>query len=173
MAEDIFTQLSIFQGLTPKQLDQLRPVFYPCNFYTDTIIFNQGDPAEALYIVVSGEIVVDFKPDDGPLITVATVHPGSIVGWSAALGSRRYTSSAITTTYSQLLRLSGCDLKQLCKEYPETGRIFLDHLALAVADRLKNTHPQILHLLEMGLQLAPQPEEVEYEKNREQPVRPG
>lgn len=167
MAEDLFAQLPFFQGLTPEQLDQLRPVFCPCNFYADTIIFNHGEPAESLYVVISGEIVVDFKPDDGPMITVATIHPGGVVGWSAALGSRCYTSSAITTTYSQLLRLSSCDLKQLCKEYPETGRVLLDRLALAVADRLKNTHPQILHLLEMGLQLIPQPEEVEYGKNGE------
>jgi CRP-like cAMP-binding protein len=146
-----YTDLFLFKDLIPKQLELLCPLFFPCEFFADTQLFEQGDPAEHLFAVVSGEVVVNFKPDDGPSIVVARVQPGSIVGWSAALGSRHYTSSAVCTTHTHLLRVKGDDLRRLCIQHPETGSVFLDRLATVIAERLHSTHDLVLSLLQLGL----------------------
>jgi CRP/FNR family cyclic AMP-dependent transcriptional regulator len=148
---DVFPRLFLFRDLSTEHLSLLQPLFTPCEFTADTVLFVQGDPAENLFAVVSGEVVVNFKPDDGPIITVARVKTGSIVGWSAALGSRRYTSSAVCTSYTQLLRVRGDALRRLCIQHPETGTIFLDRLATVMAERLHSTHDLVLSLLELGL----------------------
>src|SRR5512136_63572 len=157
MAADSFQNLFLFRGLIPSQLKLLCPLFTSCEFVADTLLFEQGDPAENLFAVVCGEVVVNFKPDDGPAITVARVQPGSIVGWSAALGSRRYTSSAICTTYTQLLRVRGDDLRRLCLQHPDTGNILLDRLATVIAERLHSTHDLVLSLLQLGLTATLEP----------------
>jgi len=146
-----FPHLFLFRDLSPEQLKLLQPLFFPCEFMTDTVLFEQGDPAENLFAVVNGEVVVNFKPEDGPVIVVARVQPGSIVGWSAALGSRRYTSSAICTTTTLLLRVRGDDLRRLCIQHPDTGMIFLDRLATVIAERIHSTHDMVLSLLQLGL----------------------
>jgi CRP-like cAMP-binding protein len=146
-----FPQLFLFRELASEHLELLSPLFIPCVFSTDEVLFEQGDPAEYLFAVVSGEVVVNFKPDDGPNIVIARVQPGSIVGWSAALGSRRYTSSAMCTTNTQLLRVRGDDLRRLCLQHPDTGTIFLDRLATVIAERLHSTHDLVLSLLQLGL----------------------
>ncbi len=151
MLNDVFNQLPLFEGMSQQQRLWLRQLFIPCDFYPDTQLFEQGDPAEYLYIVVVGEVVVVFKPDDGPPITVARVKPGGVVGWSAALGSRAYTSGAECSVYTQMLRVRGSDLRKLCEQHPETGVIILDRLATVIAERLRNTHDQVVALLEMGL----------------------
>ena len=151
MADDSLPNLFLFHNLLPDQLELLYPLFTPCEFQADTLLFEQGDPAENLFAVVSGEVVVNFKPDDGPVITVARVQPGSIVGWSAALGSKRYTSSAVCTTCTRLLRVRGDDLRRLCLQHPETGAAFLDRLATVIAERLHSTHDLVLSLLQLGL----------------------
>lgn len=151
MDTDIFLNLFLFRDLVPEHLCLLQPLFIPCEFSADSVLFEQGDPADNLFAVVSGEVVVNFKPDDGPIITVARVQPGSIVGWSAALGSRRYTSSAVCTTSSQLLRVRGDDLRRLCLQHPDTGTVFLDRLATVIAERLHSTHDLVLSLLQLGL----------------------
>jgi CRP/FNR family cyclic AMP-dependent transcriptional regulator len=148
---DVFPSLFLFRDLTPEHLSVLQPLFIPCEFTADTVLFVQGDPADYLFAVVSGEVVVNFKPDDGPVITVARVKTGSIVGWSAALGSRRYTSSAECTAYTQLLRVRGDDLRRLCMQHPDTGAIFLDRLATVMAERLHSTHDLVFSLLQLGL----------------------
>jgi CRP-like cAMP-binding protein len=151
MDADVFQNLFLFRDLIPIHLNLLQPLFIPCEFDADSVLFEQGDPAENLFAVVSGEVVVNFKPDDGSMIVVARVQPGSIVGWSAALGSRRYTSSAVCTTYTQLLRVRGDDLRRLCLQHPDTGTVFLDRLATVIAERLHSTHDLVLSLLQLGL----------------------
>ncbi len=151
MSADAFPNLFLLRNLSSTHLELLNPLFIPCEFTADSVLFDQGDPADHLFAVVSGEVVVNFKPDDGPSIVVARVQPGSIVGWSAALGSRRYTSSAVCTTYTQLLRVRGDDLRRLCLQHPETGTIILDRLATVIAERLHSTHDLVLSLLQLGL----------------------
>lgn len=151
MLDDVFAHLQIFDGLTQSQRSLLRQLFVPCDFYVDNVLFQQGDPAEYLYLVVVGEVVVNFKPDDGPALTVARVQPGGIVGWSAALGSRIYTSGAQCTTYTQLLRVRGSDLRRLCEQHPDTGVVILDRLAAVIAQRLSSTHEQVVNLLHIAL----------------------
>jgi CRP/FNR family cyclic AMP-dependent transcriptional regulator len=151
MPIDIFDQLPVFKGLTSVQREQLRPLFVPCDCYSGTRLFEQGDPAEYLFLVVGGEVVIRYKPDDGPEITVSRVRPGGIVGWSAALGSRVYTSGAECTTYTQMLRVSGEDLRELCRVYPDTGVLILERLATVIAERLRNTHEHVIDLLKQGL----------------------
>lgn len=151
MADDIFDKLVIFDGLNQEQRKELVPLFTPCDYYPDSHIFEQGEPAEFLYIVVVGEVVVNFKPDDGPPLTVARINPGGVVGWSAALGSRTYTSGAICITYTQMLRVRGSDLRRLCDDHHETGNLILNRLAEVIAQRLSNTHEQVVALLELGL----------------------
>jgi CRP/FNR family cyclic AMP-dependent transcriptional regulator len=151
MYNDIFDKFPVFQDLTAEQRGQLRPLFVPCDCYSGTRLFEQGDPAEFLFLVISGEVVIRYKPDDGPEITVSRVRPGGIVGWSAALGSRVYTSGAECTVYTQMLRVSGEDLRDLCKEYPDTGVLILERLATVIAERLRNTHEHVIELLKQGL----------------------
>jgi CRP/FNR family cyclic AMP-dependent transcriptional regulator len=151
MDDHTFPGLFLFRNLAPDHLERLSPLFIPCEFTADSLLFEQGDPAENLFAVVSGEVVINFKPDDGPNIVVARVQPGSIVGWSAALGSRRYTSSAVCTAYCQLLRVRGDDLRQLCLQHPDTGTIILDRLATVIAERLHSTHDLVLSLLQLGM----------------------
>jgi len=104
-----------------------------------------------MYLVISGEIAINYKPEDGSSITMARVGPGGVVGWSAALGNRLYTSSAVCTVYTQMLRVRGADLRNLCQQYPETGILILDRLATVIAERLRNTHEQVIALLKQGL----------------------
>ena len=151
MLSDDFNRLSIFQGMGVSQQELLSELFIPYDCCDETVIFEQGDLAEFLYIVVNGEVIVSFKPDDGPAIIVARIQPGGVVGWSAALGSRMYTSGASCIGDTRLLRIRGSDLRKLCEQYPETGVILLDRLAAVIAQRLTSTHDQVLALLELGL----------------------
>ncbi len=153
MPGNFFDQVSIFQDLEPAQIALVQPLFLFSHEPAGSEIFEQGNQAEYLYIVVEGEVNIRYKPDDGPVISVARVRPGGVVGWSAALGNPAYTSSAICTTDCQLLRVRGQDLRQLCEQHPETGALLLERLAAVIAERLRNTHQQVMALLEQGLHI--------------------
>jgi len=144
MIVDAFSYLEFFKALTPAQLAVLKPVFHPCEYSTGNMLFEQDAPAEYLYIVVKGEVVVNFKPDDGPAIIVTRVSAGEVVGWSAALSSKAYTSSAVASVNSRLLRVRGHDLRQVCRQHPDIGKIIQDCLATVIVQRMSKTHAQVV-----------------------------
>jgi CRP-like cAMP-binding protein len=150
MPGDIFQKLTFFQGLSPAQLAQLRPIFELCDCPPAMAIFAQGSPAIYLYIVVAGEVLIEFKPYDAPPMVIARVKPGGVFGWSAALGNEAYTSGAMSTTFSQVLRVHGEDLRNLFEKNQDIADIILRRLADVIAQR-HNVHPHVMAILESGL----------------------
>lgn len=151
MSDCILDHVLAFQGFSQEQIARIRPLFLLIYAPAGSVIFEQGEPAENLYVLINGEVAIRFKPDDGPEGEIAHVRAEGVVGWSAALGNPYYTSSAVCTADSQMLRVRNSDLRQLCENYPETGVLFLDRLAAMIAERLRITHPQLITMLEQGL----------------------
>jgi CRP-like cAMP-binding protein len=151
MNGDLFDHLKLFSDLSPAQRALVKPLFIPQSEFCGTFLFEQGDPAYFLYLLVEGEILIQFKPDDGPLLTVTKIHPEGVVGWSAALGNPTYTSSALCSADCWTLRVRGEDLRSLCERHPDTGEMVVERLAEVIAERMRNTYPQIMALLEQGL----------------------
>jgi CRP-like cAMP-binding protein len=145
-----YAWLPIFSGLDASQISQILPYMAACQFSRDAVIFEQGSVAEYLYILLAGEVVVNFKPYDGPSLTVARIEPGGVFGWSAALGRETYTSGALAVQDCAAYRIRGNNLSAICEEHPETGRILLERLAGCIAERLRGTHTQILGILSQG-----------------------
>src|SRR5512137_1375264 len=130
-----YSQLAFFVGLGPKEIQLLAPYFAPQKWVAGTVIFEQDDYAEYLYLVVSGEVTIHYKPHDGPVMTVTRVQCGGIFGWSAAMNNPAYTSGAACSLDSEVLRIRGIDLRMLCEKHPELGKIILDRLASVIAER--------------------------------------
>ncbi len=150
MLRQNYAQLSIFSGLDENMISQLSPFFEECALQKDHVIFKQGQPAVHFYILLEGEVEVDYKPYDGPLLSVARIEPGGVFGWSAAIGRDVYTSGAVALQDSVAFRLHSSSLLEICAQYPETGKIWLDRLASVIAVRLRSTHAHVLEILSQG-----------------------
>lgn len=153
MIEHSLDQLSLFHDFSPQQRALLHGMFHPSQEPEGTLLFEQGAPAEYLYVVIEGEVHIRYKPDDGPSLTVARITTEGVVGWSATLGSPFYTSSAVCSTDCKMLRVRGEDLRGLYARDPDTGQKVLERLAAVIAERLRNTHRHVIELLEQGLRL--------------------
>jgi CRP/FNR family cyclic AMP-dependent transcriptional regulator len=147
-------KISLFEGLDLAGLKRVEALAEQCTFSQDEVIFEQGQPAIYLYIVLRGEVVVNFKPYDGPALTVAHILPGGVFGWSSALRRETYTSAAIATQDCEAVRLRGDRLFRLCQQHPTIGVVVLDRLADVIAERLRSTHDQILSILTEGMTIS-------------------
>ena len=147
MINEKFGSLSFFQGLSEKDLLFVLPYFSSASYVGGTTIFEQGDKAENLYLVVTGEIIIRYKPDDGPMMTVTRVQPGGVFGWSAAMGNTCYTSGAVCSHNSEVLSIPGETLRLVCRQNPSIGDILLNRLSLVIAERKKKQLGQISTIL--------------------------
>lgn len=153
-----YSELAFFNGLSAADLQLLAPLFAPNTWVAGTIIFEQGDYAEYVYLVVRGEVTIHYKPEDGPKMTVTRVQPGGIFGWSAAMGNPTYTSGAVCTLDSEVLRVRGSDLQVLCEKHPEVGNVILNRLSTVVAERKRCQQTQVTSMLENGMRQQPREE---------------
>jgi CRP-like cAMP-binding protein len=143
-----------FRGLSLEQLDLILPLFESMTVPAGSTIFKQGEKAVYLYVVQHGRVTIQYKPYDGPMITLSHLQAGEIFGWSSVVGGPTYTSDAVSTDEVVALRLRGLDLVQLCVDHPEAGGAILDRLAEAVSPRWTYARQQIQSVLDSRVQSA-------------------
>jgi CRP/FNR family transcriptional regulator, cyclic AMP receptor protein len=150
-----YTQLAFFSGLRPAEIQLLEPHFAPQTWVAGTVVFEQGDYAEFLYLLVSGELTIRYKPEDGPAMNLTHIQPGGIFGWSAAMGNPAYTSGAVCSLDSEVLRIRGTDLRNLCEKHPELGKVILNRLSSIIAQRQHGQQGRVNSMLADGMRQQP------------------
>lgn len=147
----LISQIPLFKGFSEEEHALLEALLIPYECSEGTVLFEQDDRAEYLYLLMVGEVAIYFKPYDGPKILVCHIRPGGVVGWSAATGRRTYTSAAVCKCEAQMLRMRGADLQRLIKQHPATGSLLLERMAATIAQRVPGAHDQVVAMLENGL----------------------
>lgn len=143
--------LPLFSGIDAQYLALLRPLFERVSFRAGMTVVDQGSPAAFLYIIERGTLQISYKPYDGEPITVTHLESGGLFGWSAVVGSPKYTSSGVAVEDLDAIRVKGSDLRRLCAEYPDAGKVILDKLADAVSTRWHDAHEQVKSILKNGM----------------------
>ena len=144
-------RVALLKELNEDQRNLLRPLFEEVWFQTGTVIFQQGESAEFLYLVIDGMVDMSFKPYDGIPITVSHVGKDGLFGWSAVVGSEKYTSSAVAIEPLKAFRVRGGELRKICMEHPEAGKAILERLADGASSRWKDAHKQVRAILFQGM----------------------
>jgi CRP/FNR family cyclic AMP-dependent transcriptional regulator len=150
-----YTHLAFFTGLCAADIQLLAPFFAPQTWVAGTVVFEQGDYAEYLYLVVSGEMTIRYKPDDGPIMNITHVLPGGIFGWSAAIGNPAYTSGAVCALDTEVLLIRGADLRMLCEKHPELGKVIPERLSAIIAERQHGQQDRVNSMLANGMRQQP------------------
>jgi CRP-like cAMP-binding protein len=117
-----------------------------------TIIFREGQQADAVFLVVSGEVALELASHDRGRLRFQTIGPGELLGWSPLLGQPRMTATARALTPVQVVRLEVRPILSLCEQQPRFGMELMRRVATALARRLAATR---LHLLDVYRQELP------------------
>jgi len=144
-------RIQLFKAMVDTDLELLNPMFESFTCATGTTVLQQGKPAEYLYFVIDGKVEISYKPYDGVAITVTHVEPGGLFGWSAVVGSEKYTSTAVAIEALEAMRVNGNQLRKFCVDHPEIGKNILEKLAGAVSTRWRDANAQVKSILEYGL----------------------
>jgi len=104
------------------------------NHAASTILFTEGEPAEAFFLVVDGEVSVSRG---GEVSFVA--RSGEEFGALAVLDERPRAFTATTTTPSVLLRIGAEDFLYLLEQHAGLARGVIRHLAWEVRSTIHGT----------------------------------
>ena len=110
------------------------------------VIVREGEPSDYLAIVLEGRVGLRVRVPERGQVTIMTVEPGDVVGWSAVVPPYRATSTAVALVDSELAHFDGPALRETLKADPELAAELLPMLLIAVARRLEGTRLQLLDL---------------------------
>lgn len=144
-------RLPLFADLSAEQIKPLQTITETIRCEAGEFVVRQNSPADYFYIIIEGKAQISFEPYDGDAFIVSQVERGGVFGWSAVIGSERYSSSTIVVEPLEALRIRGDDLRKLIEKNPAAGREILNCLANAVSARYQDAHERVKLILKNGM----------------------
>ena len=117
------------------------------SYRAGAVLFREGDPGDALNLVVEGMVRVAVLSAGGVEATVALLGPGEFVGDLALLDGRPRSASAIAHRATKTLVVTRDDFRRWLSERPKASFALLETLSL----RVRRTDEALADLSFLGL----------------------
>ena len=109
-------QIVLFATLLPKELRVIDGLLYERVYQKDEIVFDEGEEGQALYVVLSGRVLI-CRPADPVALVLAENPAGSLFGELALLGGTPRTAQARAAEDCVLAALSRSDFENLMETH--------------------------------------------------------
>ncbi|RCL90152.1 Crp/Fnr family transcriptional regulator [Hyphomonas sp.] len=150
--KDLLCRTRYFKELGSGQLDEVASSTRVVSIDQNCLLFSRGDVADAAYVVVSGEIVIEIISEQGRSIRVATLGPGDLFGEFAVMDGLGRTADARAQVACTLLKISKSAWLHMFASEPA----FSLEIAKDVISKLRLTNLQIedLSLFPLNMRVA-------------------
>ncbi len=115
----------IFRDLPPEELDELARTVQSRVARPNEIIFKEGDPPDAFYIIGSGRVRIFVSHKDRIEREFSVRGPGEHFGEVALLTGDTRTANAESLVETQLVVFSKEQFDSLLRDYPDLSRNFV------------------------------------------------
>lgn len=134
LIECTLARIPLLSQLLPLERLALASILRPTNVSRGSLIIQQGDPADALYLIESGQTIVEQNNQ-----MVATLSEGDFFGEMALLTCQPHRASVRAITPTDVLALPSGDFHALIHERPSLEA----HLRAVIESR--NRHNDAVH----------------------------
>ena len=132
--------------LAPETQERLASLGAIFEFGTEEVILHEGEEATEMGILISGRLALRTLVPERGLVTILSVEPGDIFGWSACLPATKAQSTVVATEPSKALVIEGEVLRAALKADHGLAASLYPRVLQAVARRLRATRMQLLDL---------------------------
>jgi CRP-like cAMP-binding protein len=140
----ILNEISIFAGLSDKQLYTLFRLLEKAHYKAGEKVFEQGSQPSHIYIIQSGSVKLVINEKSNPLELIV-VEQGQCFGETSVIGIQPHAATAVTVEDTELIVLSRNALLSLLKTDLELFSILILNIAREACRRLYKTDEILLH----------------------------
>ena len=115
---------TLFVSLLPDEMDRLVSICVPRKLPAGAVLFREGDPGDAMFVVVAGRVEVHINGPDGDVV-LNTFDAGDIFGEIAVLDGRGRTASATGVVASDLLAIGRPEFHAFLDAFPRYTNVLL------------------------------------------------
>jgi CRP-like cAMP-binding protein len=144
--------IPFFAGLERAALERVAAGMRTRRFRRGEVIFHIGDPGDALFVIVDGEVKISLPSETGDEAILATLRVGDVFGELALLDGAPRSASATAISATETVVLPRDKFRELIAT--EAG--VRDALLASIAGELRRltTHVEELHFLDITGRLA-------------------
>jgi CRP-like cAMP-binding protein len=136
----VLKNIPVFEGLNRRELSAIELILHRRDYRPEEVIFQQGDPAVGMYIIIRGDVEIVYESASRVL---ASLRSGEFFGELALLDDSPRSAKAIARTQSRMLGFFQSDLFDLTERNPKLGVKVVTRLARIIGERLKKSNEQI------------------------------
>lgn len=133
-------------GLSPETVARLAGIARFRDLETGEALLQEGHLCQGFSVVLSGRIALRTLVPERGMVTILTVEPGDVAGWSAIVPPHRSTSTGIAIEPVRILELPGDPLRALLRADHALAASVYPRVLQAVSRRLAATRLQLLDL---------------------------
>jgi HEAT repeat protein len=136
-------EVSFFQSMTVEQLKVLAAVCEEQTFEEEQVIFEEGDPGDALYVIVQGKVAIERESErKGSVARLSSLEERAYFGEMTLFNGSPRSTRALALKHCLLLRLRREPVMALIRQYPDLSL----NLINVLSDRLREANEQIVQL---------------------------
>lgn len=139
---DLLKEVPLFDLLDSHERAELAAQLDVVRFPAGEIIYNYGDPGDAIYVVSEGEAELFLKNDTGERIVLEIAQRGDFFGELSMLDQGTRSASVVVTQDLSALRLERGDLEKFLHIRPQAAMDLLGAMGRrhrATVERLRHT----------------------------------
>lgn len=133
-------------GLAPRDRAHLAAAGRARAFAAGEVLLREGAECDTFGVLVSGMLGMQVLVPGRGTVTLLTVEPGDVYGWSALVPPHRSTSTVLGVEPGEVIVFDAGELRQLLAEDESLAATLYPRILQAVGRRLTATRFQLLDL---------------------------
>lgn len=149
---EFLSKARLFEVLSDEAVSDLSGRAEWHDLDADTVVFYQGDEAERVYVIISGEVTIETVSTEGRVVSIASLERGDVFGEMAVLDRGKRSANVRTLRPTKLMSLTSSTFLRVISENSDFAMKIIQDLV----QRLRNTDMQIeaITLLPLRSRLA-------------------
>lgn len=131
------------EGCTPEFLNHLEEFATEATFARGETIFSEGEYADRFYLIWEGRIRLESGSNGKPGITIQTLGPGDVLGWSWLYPPFEWHFSARAIEPCKVVAINAASLLVRSEEDPVFGHELMKRLSKHLIQRLQCTRKRL------------------------------
>jgi CRP/FNR family transcriptional regulator, cyclic AMP receptor protein len=142
---ELLRRYPFFAGLDEVELKAIAMIADEVRVPAKTILFEEGQPADALFLLLDGSVDLSFTSPLGPAeqVHIGEVNPGEPFAISALITPHMLKHTARAGTTIHAIKIVASPLRAMCEKDTRVGYQVMRRVAEAAMERLHFTRVQL------------------------------
>ena len=136
----------VFRDLRPGEISEIEDVASEVIYSRNQVIFEEGDPGDALYVIKSGEVRIIRVTPAGIEKVLARLGPRSFFGEMSLLDGYPRSASAVADSRCELFRIAKSDLDGLIGKNSIAAYKVIYGFARTLSYRLRKMNDKLIEI---------------------------